>query len=219
MYDRKPTSKAYGNSKGHYWRWVSRDDNHSSKSYLCNYGGGSNSGNTQNCDRRHVYGYDEPPKRHGQFRVLGHLSNQSGNSLVSLLVSFTLLVFLLMQPIDTFVFQSKHQMAENIMHKYLARMRLEGYLTTTDENNLIADFNNIKCLIQNPATDIIANARESNGDNRILRSSDPVSSELTLKITCKPDPQPCNFMQIFGGAPGSTTITVGGKSLSERVNP
>jgi len=105
------------------------------------------------------------------------------------------------------------------MHKYLARMRLEGYLTIQDEQDLITDFNNISCPIQNPATDIVATAKESNGDNRILRSNDPVSSELMLQITCKPDPQPFNFMQLLGGSPGTTTIKVGGKELSERVNP
>lgn len=124
-----------------------------------------------------------------------------------------------MQPIDTFVFQAKHQMAESIMHKYLARMRLEGYLTIQDENNLIDDFKNIKCPVENEATDIIATAKESDSNNRILRSSDPISSELMLQIKCKPDPQPFSFIKLVGGTDKETYITVGGKELSERVNP
>lgn len=219
MHDPEHGTKGKRDIKGQYRRRVGGDDHRGGKSHLCCHSGSGDRGDAKNSNRRYVYQHDDPSKGHGQFRVLNLLRNESGNTLVALLVAFTLLVFLLMQPIDTFVFQAKHQMAENIMHKYLARMRLEGYLTIQDENNLIADFENIKCPIETPATDIVANARESNGDSRILRSADPVTSELILQVTCKPDPQPFSFMQLLGGAGGETTITVGGKELSERVNP
>jgi len=194
-------------------------DHNRGPNYICHNSRGGDSRDSERRDGPNIYEYNITLKRHRKFGVLEIIKNENGNTLIGLLVGFTLMIFLLMQPIDTFVFQAKHQMAESILHKYLARMRLEGYLTTQDENSLIADFNNIKCPIQNPSTDIIATAKESNGDNRILRSSDPVSSELMLQITCKPDPQPFNFMQLLGGAGGETTITVGGKELSERVNP
>ncbi len=194
-----------------------RADNSSCIYHIRGVNRGINSNLPKGCHKPNLHRYDAPFKRHGKLWIL--TNDQSGNALVTVLIAFTLLVFLLMQPLDTFVFQVKHQMAETIMHKYLARMRLEGYLTIQDEQDLITDFNNISCPIQNPSTDIVATAKESNGDNRILRSNDPVSSELMLQITCTPDPQPFNFMQLLGGAPGTTTIKVGGKELSERVNP
>lgn len=108
-------------------------------------------------------------------------------------------------------------MAEKIVNKYLARMRLEGRLTITDRNNMINEFNNVKCTIKNPDTDISATAIEPQA--RILRTGDPVQSEIYLQVTCTPEPQPFKALSLVGGDGGDTTIKAGGKDLSERIEP
>jgi hypothetical protein len=96
-------------------------------------------------------------------------------------------------------------------------MRLEGFLTVTDENMLItklteAQYSNIQ---------IDATAIESLGQARVLRNTDdPIGSEVFLEIKCEPTPKPFVISQIIGaGAPGPFIIDVKGRALSERVDP
>lgn len=128
----------------------------------------------------------------------------------------TLLMFLLIQPADDYILSSKHQITEHIMQTYITRMRLEGRLSTHDENEIKSKLNNIGCIIDIDAdTYINANAKESMGDPRILRSN-----ELTLEIRCRPEPQPFKPRSLVGGTDGGPSyIRVGGMEPSERIDP
>lgn len=142
-----------------------------------------------------------------------------GNFVATLIV-ISILLFPLVQQSDDFVLQTKHQIATHIMHRYLDRMRIEGRLNTVDETEINNKLNAINCKVDSdPNTYINANTKESLSQPRILRSTNITSSELTLEIRCRPEPQPFRPRSLVGGAPTPVYIRVGGKELSERVNP
>lgn len=132
-----------------------------------------------------------------------------------------LLMFLLTQPADDYILSSKHQIAEHITQVYITRMRLEGRLSINDENELKSKINDIGCIIDSDTnTYVNANAKESRGDPRILRSNESVGSELTLEVKCRPEPQPFKPRSLIGGAAGGPCyIRVGGREPSERIVP
>ncbi|OPY63693.1 MAG: hypothetical protein A4E56_00416 [Pelotomaculum sp. PtaU1.Bin065] len=156
------------------------------------------------------------PQRHSKFRILKLVNNERGEGeLIAALIVVIVLVFLLIQPIDTHVMQNKYIASKMILNKYMNKMRLEGYLTSSDETDMVQDFDNIGC----PITDITANAKESRGDARVLRNSDPNTSALSLTLTCTPTPQPFKMMNLIGGSQTPTQISVGRKDQSEKVSP
>jgi hypothetical protein len=202
---------------GRIGKWRRRINRNIDKNSFCRNRGGSYSGHAERGTGRNVYKYDGLYKKPNKFGILKVLRSNKGNALISFLISFTVLAFLLIQPLDNFVIQGKHQMAEKIVNKYLTRMRLEGRLSTEDKAAMVSEFHSIKCIIQNPDTDITAKAIEP--QDRVLRSSDPEQSELELKVVCEPSPQPFGAFALLGSNSESVTITVGGKDISERVNP
>ncbi|ABO49368.1 conserved hypothetical protein [Desulforamulus reducens MI-1] len=133
-------------------------------------------------------------------------------TILGFLIGITFTIVILFQPIETYSLQVRHQSAEKIVNKYLTRIKLDGYLTTVDENKMINEFANIGCPIENKDTDIIVNARESRGDTRILRNTDPTAGEVFLTVKCKLDPKPA-----VPNAP--ETLMVGGTDYSERPDP
>lgn len=141
--------------------------------------------------------------------------------LLTLLFVILLLTYFLIQPLDNYVLMNKHQYAEHIMNKYLSRMRVEGRLSISDENNIKTELNGIGCVIDSDSTTYVtARAMESKGNARILRSNDVDASELSLSISCRPEPQPFKPTALIKGvAPSGIRIKVGGKELSERVIP
>lgn len=163
-----------------------------------------------------IHRHDGQHKKLGFFRFL---KNSRGDALLGAVLVITLLTFVLMQPLDAFVVMAKHQMAEKIMHKHLDRIRLEGYLTTANRTSMIDEFNNIGCPIPDPSVNIIAASNEFLGQPRILRSTDPDASRVSLTVTCSPDPQPFRLIRLLGGSEGTTQFKVGGVELSERVHP
>jgi len=127
------------------------------------------------------------------------------------------LAFLLFGVLDYWAVLTKHQYAEHVMHKYLQRVQVEGFLPTADENALVADFNSFGCPVES-----ITAQRESQGQPRILRNPEDLSSStVSLKIVCRPEPQPLLSGRIIrGNTPDSGfRIVVGGSMLSERVTP
>lgn len=187
---------------------------------LCDSSGCSNNRCPIRIDRNVVHKHDELPKSNLKFRILKPLISEKGDGeLLAALMVILVLTFMLMQPIDTNVFQNKNNASRMILNKYMNKMRLEGYLKATDEASMIQDFNNIGCPVSDPSSDIVANAKESRGDARVLRNSDPNASALSLTITCTPTPQPFKMMSLIGRGQTSTQITVGRKDLSERVDP
>ncbi|GBF32817.1 hypothetical protein DCCM_1013 [Desulfocucumis palustris] len=150
---------------------------------------------------------------HALMRFAG---DNKGSATLEILLALSILVFLTYGVIEYGVLQSKHQYAEHTMHKYKDRMRVEGYLTTADEAQLINEFNSFGCIV----TDI-QGPRESRGDSRVLRTMDLAASTITLRVTCQPVPEPLLINRLIGSnTPGAAfRIIVGGGGLSERINP
>lgn len=155
--------------------------------------------------------------RNNFFRLL---KDENGDvNIVSMLLVICILCFFLIEPIDESVFMLKHQQVAQLKNQYLAKMRVEGWLSADNEVKLKQDLANIGCVIDSdPDTWIQANAMESKGDNRIMRSSDISASTLTLKISCRPEPAPFRPSALIRGtAPSNVKIVVGGTALSEYV--
>lgn len=145
------------------------------------------------------------------------LKSQNGTALIELLMSLAILLFLTFGSLDYWVIMTKHQYAEHLMHKYLQRMQMEGRLSSVDENALVTEFSNFSCQVET-----VTGQRESQGDPRILRNtSDLNGSMVSLRVACKPTPQPLLVGRIIGGStPGAGfRIIVGGSMLSERIRP
>lgn len=117
--------------------------------------------------------------------------------------------------LDYWIVMIKHQQAEHIMQMYLQRMQVEGYLTTADETAMIQAYNDIGCPVV-----AIEGPRESQGDPRVTRNL-TTNAYVSLKVTTKPAPTPLFAGTLIGGNTGDDTfrIIVGGRMLSERVNP
>jgi hypothetical protein len=187
---------------------------------LHNCRGGADYSDSVRLNRNAVHEHDELYEGHLKLRLLKRLKSERGEGeLLAALIVILVLTFMLIQPIDTSVYQNKNNAARMILNKYMNKMRLDGYLTSTNEAGIIQDFNNIGCPISDPATDIDASAKESRGDARVLRSIDPSASALSLKIICTPAPQPFKMMSLIGGTQTPTQIKVGRVDQSERVDP
>lgn len=113
--------------------------------------------------------------------------------------------------------------AHHYMSQALARMTIEGYLPVTTETVLRNNLTSLGCkdiLIENIADDpdnLLDNtAMESAGDNRILRPND-----IELKLACVPVNRPLTMGLLVGSRipDGEFAIRVGGRSISERVDP
>jgi hypothetical protein len=144
------------------------------------------------------------------------LTDERG-SVIDFLIISTLVFFMLFVGVDYYTTLAQHQIAEHIMHYYLERVRVEGFLTISDESEMKAKFN---------ATDLpvtsISCPRQSQGSARILRNpQNSDDSRITMAITCKPKTRPFLVGSLIGGAsaPDSFRVKVGGSVLSERVDP
>lgn len=115
-----------------------------------------------------------------------------------------------------YLVQTKHLKAQNILHYYLDRTRLEGYLTVADETAMVDAFKSVGLTVTS-----IEGPRESMGDPRVLRNNlDPAASEITLQVTASFDQQPFVMGLLINGVPPQDVqLKVGGKTFSERVNP
>ncbi|AEG15973.1 hypothetical protein Desku_2442 [Desulfofundulus kuznetsovii DSM 6115] len=136
--------------------------------------------------------------------------------MVELLIVFGLLCFLIFGSIDMYLVQTRHLKAQNILHYYLDRARLEGYLTTADEAAMVNAFKGVGLTVIS-----IEGPRESMGDPRVLRNNlDFSASEINLRVTCSFDQKPFILgLLINGSPPNNVRLRVGGKTFSERVNP
>lgn len=142
--------------------------------------------------------------------------NEKGFLTLELLIVFTLLCFLIFGSIDMYLVQTKHLKAQDILHYYLDRARLEGYLTAADEAAMVNAFKSVGLTVTS-----IEGPRESRGDARILRNNlDPAASEITLQVTASFDQKPFIMgLLINGSPPQNVQLKVGGKTFSERVSP
>ena len=111
--------------------------------------------------------------------------------------------------------QVEQQQCEHLSNYYLARMRVEGYLTSDDEDEMIARFASIGMQVQS-----IDAPRESLGDPRILRTTNPDGEEVWLTIVVMPNENPLKTGSFIGNSSTETlTFTVGGRAKSERIDP
>jgi Tfp pilus assembly protein PilE len=143
------------------------------------------------------------------------VNDQRGFSALEFLIVFLIIAFLTFAAVDYWAIMVKHQQCEHLMHMYLQRMQVEGYLTSADETQLEQDFNDIGCQVIS-----IEGQRESQGDPRVTRNV-TTDAYVNLKLTLKPSPTPIFSGALIGGTTGDDAfrIVVGGKMLSERVNP
>ncbi|WP_025772905.1 hypothetical protein [Neomoorella thermoacetica] len=133
-----------------------------------------------------------------------------------MLIVFSLLCFLIFGSLDLYLVQMKHLRAEQILNYYLDRMRMEGYLTASDETAMISAFKGAGLNVIS-----IEGPRESAGDARVLRNNlDLAASEITLRVTCSFDQKPFIMgLLINGSPPQDVQLKVGGRTFSERVSP
>ena len=80
------------------------------------------------------------PHQHGQqdhkhYRI-GFLRDERG-SVIDFLITAALSFFLIFTGVDYFTPIAQYQIAEHVMHYYLERARVEGWLTASDESDLI----------------------------------------------------------------------------------
>lgn len=144
------------------------------------------------------------------------LRDEAGSAVDFLIVS-TLIFFLIFAGVDYYVALAQHQIAEHIMHYYLERVRVEGFLTSSDEAEMVSKFSSVGMTVES-----ISCPRQSRGDARVLRNpQNPDASRITMTITLKPAQRPFLVGTLIGGsaAPSTYRIRVGGSVLSERVAP
>lgn len=143
-------------------------------------------------------------------------ASEKGFVTVEFLIVGMLIFFLVFVGTDFWIVQVRQQAAEHLKNYYLDRVRVEGYLSTADENEMVARFQGAGCEVVN-----INAPRESRGDPRVLRNTDDLAeSEVRLEVEARPRPRPFTLGMLIGsGPPGDYTIKVGGRALSERVDP
>ncbi|MGB9886803.1 MAG: hypothetical protein ACPLRW_07395 [Moorellales bacterium] len=128
-----------------------------------------------------------------------------------------LIFFLIFTAVDYYAVMAQHQIAEHVIQYYLERARIEGFLSSADEAEMVSKLASVGFTVEN-----IQGPRESQGAVRVLRNvSDPDASRITLMVTAKPPYRPFTAGLLIGAsaAPGSFRIKVGGSVLSERVEP
>lgn len=143
------------------------------------------------------------------------------------MITSLLIFFFMFAGTDYFTTICQYQIAEHIMHYYLERAQVEGYLSTADITNLMASYNSAQMNVVDPATGAPSSTGVSCTNplnpgvqltTPLPRSTDnPNASEIDVLITIKPYYQPFTMGLLVGGsaAPSSYRIKVGGSVLSE----
>jgi hypothetical protein len=127
------------------------------------------------------------------------------------------LFFLAFAGTDYYMVQTEHKVAEHIMHYYLERVRVEGFLLSSDEAEMVNKYASVQMAVEN-----ISCPRQSQGAARVLRDpQDPDASRIDFSVTLKPAYRPLTVGLLVGApaAPDTFRIKVGGSVLSERVEP
>jgi hypothetical protein len=184
-------------------------DNHN-RIFHC--GGRRRVGNTDaGCPTRpHQHGHQD----HKHYRI-GFLRDERG-SVIDFLITAALSFFLIFTGVDYFTPIAQYQIAEHVMHYYLERARVEGWLTASDESELTGKFATADMTVQSISVTNqgvpLSSPLERNTDN-------PDASEIDLLITYKPEQQPFTIGGLIGvPAPSTYTPKVGGSVLSEYVS-
>ncbi len=148
-------------------------DNHN-RIFHC--GGRRRVGNTDaGCPTRpHQHGQQD----HEHYRI-GFLRDERG-SVIDFLITAALSFFLIFTGVDYFTPIAQYQIAEHVMHYYLERARVEGWLTASDESELTSKFATADMTVQSISVTNqgvpLSSPLERNTDN-------PDASEIDLLIT------------------------------------
>lgn len=138
--------------------------------------------------------------------------NERGSVLsIEFLIVALLLIFLVFGATDYWLIQVKMQQAEHLKNYYLDRIRVEGCLTSSDQAEMIARFQQAGFTV----------AGIDAPTSRILRNvEDPTASEVWLRVEVKSNQKPFLLGALLGmNGPDSLTVKTAGKGLSERVDP
>lgn len=144
------------------------------------------------------------------------MKGERGSAIDFLLIA-SLLFFLVFAGTDYYMVQTEHKVAEHIMHYYLERVRVEGFLSSSDEAEMVGKYASVQMAVEN-----ISCPRQSQGAARVLRDpQDPDGSRIDFAVTLKPAYRPLTVGLLIGApaAPDTFRIKVGGSVLSERVEP
>lgn len=137
--------------------------------------------------------------------------------MVDFLIVSAIVFFMIFAGVDYYIILTQHKVAEHIMHYYLERVRVEGFLTSADEAEMISRYGSVGMTVES-----ISCPRQSRGDARVLRNpQDPDASRINFTVTLKPPWRPLTAGFLIGApaAPDTFRIRVGGSVLSERVAP
>jgi len=170
---------------------------------------GNNPSRFEKCPQ-HSGQQDHKPYR---FRIL----KDERGGVIDFLLSAIIIFFMIFAGVDYYIVQTQHKVAEHIMHYYLERVRVEGFLSAADENEMMTKYMSVSLPVES-----ISGPRQSQGNARVLRNPQNTdSSRITFTVTLKPvwRPMTTGFMIGASAAPDTFRIRVGGSVLSERVNP
>lgn len=134
-----------------------------------------------------------------------------------------MVIFLIFTCVDFFVLFANYQIAKHISYYYLERVRVEGCLTQSDENEMRNKYESVKLNIEDlQVTDSEGNV--CRGEYGVVVEKDPVEpdkSKIEMKITLKPLIRPLLTAASIGRMPDNPgsefRIKVGGAVLSEKV--
>lgn len=121
--------------------------------------------------------------------------------------------------LDIVLLLFENQRATRVCDYYLERARIEGRLSTTDENKLKTEIEKYGMKV-----DYITalSTVESQGDARILKiPNNPDASTITMQVAIVPAIEPFMASAIIGEEQDNSAfrIKVGGTVLSERTTP
>ncbi len=144
-------------------------------------------------------------KQDHKYHPVWFLRDERG-TIIDFLITSMLIFFFLFAGTDYFTTICQYQIAEHIMHYYLERARVEGYLPTQDQSNMITQYAsaqmnviNISCTNpENPGVQLTAPLQRN--------TDDPNASEIDLIITIKPYYQPFTTGSADRGECGSEFV-------------
>gem|GEM_PF-1543384 len=154
------------------------------------------------------------PRRHGHNR--DKYNRELGYGLVEFLIIFVVLAYLTFAATDAAIVLVQHQAAKHLIKQCADFVRYEGRLSVADESTIRGRFNDVGLPIESLDTQ-----KESEGELRVLRSTNGPSSTIEITIVSKPERKPFTVGRLIGGIQvgDSWRIRVYTKVFSERVDP
>jgi Flp pilus assembly protein TadG len=144
--------------------------------------------------------------------------NNDGMTSLEFLITSFLFFFLVFASVDYFITLMQYQIVQHISTYYLERIRINGRLSTADENEMKNRLSSIGLTLESMTGNNFN--RQSQGQPPITRNIDnPDQSKITVTFTIKPDKKPFIAGSLVGGNSGASNFRfkVGGTVLSEYI--